>query len=219
MKSLSLFQILSITLILVQAPCHGATLANPPSGLDFGDLQVAWTRNPSGNLDITVTGKTTGWVGIGFSNDQSMLNSDVILGGVGCCNQNYLYDAWAGDHAPPAVDTQNDLTLLSASETNGTTQIRFERPLATGDGNDLDLTQGPVYLLWALGPEDITDPTQAAYHLSNRGVSAGKIDFKVSAVPLPGAVWLFGPALSGLGIWLRKKGNVTGDAANPAAAG
>lgn len=71
----------------------------------------------------------------------------------------WILDRFANDYTRPAVDDQQDVTLVSGWEVDGWSSVEFDRPAITGDvlGNDWSLTDTPLSLLWAYGAVDVFD--------------------------------------------------------------
>jgi len=158
------------------------------------DYSASYTVCGGALLSMTVTANTTGWVGVGFSNDQLMANTDMVTGGVNADGTLYLNDRFASNRSAPTNDATQNATPITqtSSESNGVTTLTFTRLLNTGDTTgDFNLADGSYYLLWAYGSSD-TFGRHAA-----RGASATPISF-TAPVPLPAAAWLFGSGLLGL---------------------
>lgn len=103
------------------------------------DMTFAWTLDAS-NIHIKLSAKTTGWVGIGFTPDGSMLGANIIIGAVkkgkvriqdhfGNRNRGHIPDKKQGG--------TNDISNAEGSEENGITTISFTMPLDSGDKFDL----------------------------------------------------------------------------------
>ena len=94
------------------------------------------------NLDVA----TTGWVGIGFSTNGMMANSDMILCYI---NKNSLpncTDRFASGRNVPELDTllsgTDNLESITGSSTNGRSKFSFIRTLTTNDKNDYQIVKG-----------------------------------------------------------------------------
>jgi hypothetical protein len=133
-------------------------------------------------------------------------------------------DGLAEDHAVGIFDASDNL-LTSGVVTNSDS---LENGFRYTDVTDVTLYAGSTY--WMMGVTEIEDYwfsgiitthsaitfVDSAYTVSselvpseNTSVSVGIFggNFKMNVVPVPGAVWLFGSALAGLG-WLRRKQTV-----------
>ena len=82
----------------------------------------------------------TGWLAIGFSNNQSMPDSDVIM----LTGEGVAQDAFADFRSAPIPDDSQDITVISSSEVDGMTTVEFSRAIATGDGRSL-CRRSPVF--------------------------------------------------------------------------
>ncbi|MDD2759222.1 MAG: DOMON domain-containing protein [Methylomonas sp.] len=154
-------------------------------------------------LNMTVTAKTTGWLGIGFSADPLMANTDMITGGINADQTTYLTDRFSTGYSAPSADAQQNVTLTSASESDGWTSLSFSRSLNTGDSvGDYNLLNGSYYLLWAYGSSDIF-----GFHGGRFGSSAKAYSFS-SPVPVPNAAWVFLSGVLGwVGLGINRKNN------------
>lgn len=140
----------------------------------------------------TVTAKATGWVAVGFSQDQYMPQTDVFMAGVLPDGTAYHQDAFAYFRSPPVADAQQSATLLSASESNGITRYTFSRPLKTTDADmDYDLTQGSYYILTAFN--SISDATNERHSYAD----ASDVAYPFAPVPEAQTLWML---LGGLGL-------------------
>jgi hypothetical protein len=124
-----------------------------------------------------VWARATGWVGVGFSTDQYMPETDVFMGGVLPDGTTYGTDRFAYFRSPPVEDGQQDVTLLGASESDGITTYSFSRPLSTNDPMDFDLAVGSYYILTAFNASSDS--------LTQRHTYADASDFAYSFAPVP----------------------------------
>ncbi|XP_060948028.1 DBH-like monooxygenase protein 2 homolog [Limanda limanda] len=116
-----------------------------------------------GDITFKLTVNTTGWVGLGFSPSGTMVGADMVLGGVGP-NGIYFTDRHATGKTMPLEDTQQSYTLLSLTESEGLTIMKFSRALQTCDAQDFHITDKPIKLIFAYGTTD-----EVRYHSSRRG--------------------------------------------------
>ncbi|XP_050995492.1 DBH-like monooxygenase protein 2 homolog [Labeo rohita] len=110
-----------------------------------------------------VTVNTTGWVGFGFSPNGGMAGADIVIGGVGP-DGTYFTDRHAGGNAIPEVDQLQNYELLSLTEANGKTVMKFQRSIDSCDKDDLSITDLPMKLIYAYGEND-----DITYHGTQRG--------------------------------------------------
>lgn len=139
----------------------------------------------------TVTARASGWVAVGFSSDQYMPATDIVMAGVLPDGTAYHQDAFAQRRTPPNRDASQDVQLLSASELGGVTSYSFSRLLNTGDASqDYDLTDGPYYILAAFQASSDNLREQHSY------ADASEFTYVFAPVPEPQTVLML---LAGLG--------------------
>lgn len=122
--------------------------------LDDGPMRFSWAV-AEGNLHVKLTGKTTGWVGVGFNPEKMMKGANFIMGYVkagkvkvtdhiGNNERNHKADTKAGG--------RSNVTNMAGSEAKGVTEIFFTIPLASGDPADSVLDpSGTTTVLLAMG--------------------------------------------------------------------
>ncbi len=106
--------------------------------IDVENMSFQWTVK-EGNLDIKLTAKTTGWVGIGFNPSKGMKDADFIIGYVknGTAKARDDFGVSERKHSSDKKSGGvSNITNLTGSETNGTTEIAFTIPLNSGDSKD-----------------------------------------------------------------------------------
>ena len=124
----------------------------------------------SETIRFRVTSSALGWVALGFSDDQLMPNSDIIM----LTGEGPMQDAWALARAAPPADASQDVTLHTSTQ-DGQTVVEFSRPINTGDERDLSL-DAERFLLWAVNQ---SDDGFTRRHTA-RGFSGEKVDFSNS---------------------------------------
>ncbi|XP_043102167.1 DBH-like monooxygenase protein 2 homolog [Puntigrus tetrazona] len=116
-----------------------------------------------GTILFELTVNTNGWVGFGFSPKGGMTGADVVIGGIGP-DGIYFKDYHADGNSMPKVDQQQNYKLLSLTESDGKSVMRFQRSIDSCDKDDLPITDLPMKLIYAYGQtDDIT------YHSNQRG--------------------------------------------------
>uniref|UniRef100_A0A8C1WSD7 Monooxygenase, DBH-like 1, like n=1 Tax=Cyprinus carpio TaxID=7962 RepID=A0A8C1WSD7_CYPCA len=127
-------------------------------------VQLKWGFDEiQGTILFELTVSTSGWVGFGFSPKGGMTGADIVIGGVGA-KGSYFTDHHAQGNSMPVVDKQQNYKLLSLTESDGKTVIKFQRSISSCDENDLPITDLPMKLIYAYGQtDDIT------YHSNRRG--------------------------------------------------
>ncbi|XP_078483159.1 DBH-like monooxygenase protein 1 isoform X1 [Ciona intestinalis] len=131
-----------------------------------------WELTNATHITMEIHVQTTGWIGFGISPNPNMVNADIYVGWVKGCT-GYITDRHATADSFPPKDTQQDVELLAASETNGWTMLKFRRQLAACETTfDRPITEDTLKLIWAYGTSDPvgTDIVAGNYHgITNRG--------------------------------------------------
>ena len=134
-----------LVLLLSLASLHlQAQLSATSSGM-------SWTCTRSGDhLIMELTTPTTGWVGVGFNQENRILESDLLLFHVvdGQAEGTDLFVKGMGD---PRADTELggsvDVKILSFREGDGQTYIKFKRPFPAADDFDFHFQEGAAFWL------------------------------------------------------------------------
>ncbi|XP_039432205.1 MOXD1 homolog 2-like [Culex pipiens pallens] len=105
--------------------------------VDFDpNYRLLWTSNAQ-DITFEIQARTLGWVGVGFSHDGTLADSDVAIGWI---DQGHVYfqdrHIRAESDGDPIVDPSQDYTLLLGYENVTHTVIRFKRNLETCDSKD-----------------------------------------------------------------------------------
>ncbi|GAA4270796.1 DOMON domain-containing protein [Aquimarina gracilis] len=110
------------------------------------------------NLECTLEAKTNGWIGVGFNDKNSIVNSDLLLFNIinGEASSTDLYVKGIGN---PRKDSDlggaNTITLLNSIEKRGVTRVVFSIPLKSGDTFDFEHRLNESYwLILAYSVED-----------------------------------------------------------------
>lgn len=117
-----------------------------------GKVHLFWTP---GMQDITfeVQAETKGYIGLGFSPDGGMTNSDIVVGWV-INNVPTLQDRYAIGSSEPLRDTQENYSLLGGSENATHTILRFRRNYETCDQHDRPITNDTMNVIYAYHQSD-----------------------------------------------------------------
>jgi hypothetical protein len=137
----------------------------PPASVGVGamtveEVDLTWEVG-NGDVAVSVTAPTDGWVAVGFEPSMAMKDANIIIGYVSG-GEVFISDDW-GDgptsHKPDIdLGGTNDVTDASGSESGGSTTLSFTIPLDSGDGYDRILTPGAtVKVLLAYGREGADD--------------------------------------------------------------
>ncbi|XP_061098639.1 DBH-like monooxygenase protein 2 homolog [Conger conger] len=115
-------------------------------------------------ITFELTVKTMGWVGLGFSPNGRMAGADIVIGGVAPNGSTYFTDRHAVGNSLPLVDKRQSCTLLSLTEGDGQTTMKFRRPMKSCDDEDFLISASLINLIYAFG---LTDEIEN--HASRRG--------------------------------------------------
>ncbi|KAJ8028729.1 Ferric-chelate reductase 1 [Holothuria leucospilota] len=160
--------VMYLTTINAQAFCDDVTnrgdtcFSAPPDCSNVGDCEMTMTAvNNTDTFTITLTGKSDGWIAIGFSGDQIMGQDDVIM-----C----IYDGSAVElqHRYNEDNKKNniqgkdlgaDLVLLNQSYTQGIISCTFNRTKSVDGTTDAFGLVGSVYFgFFGRGPVNNGEP-------------------------------------------------------------
>ncbi|KAM4521948.1 DBH-like monooxygenase protein 2 homolog isoform 1-T1 [Odontesthes bonariensis] len=119
--------------------------------------------NLQGNITFQLAVKSTGWVSFGLSPNGGMKGSDIVMGGLGPSGS-YFTDRHAKGNFMPLVDEEQSYTLLSMTENDGETVMRFQRSIQACDDKDFHITAQPIKIIYAYGTTD-----DIRYHGTQRG--------------------------------------------------
>ncbi|KAH3832050.1 hypothetical protein DPMN_105326 [Dreissena polymorpha] len=126
-----------------------------PSG-DCSRANVTWYYNDN-NVTFEVFFKGikdywSNWIALGISDDEKMVNTDVILLRTDDHYHFVALDSYiGGQRAPPKIDESQDVNLTSASLENDVLKFLVVRPLVTGDINDKQIGEKTYFLFLADG--------------------------------------------------------------------
>ena len=124
--------------------------------LTVDKMTFAWSVAGE-TLAIKLSAPTTGWVGIGFHPTDMMKDANIILGFVkdGKVEISDDFGTQVTQHSPDTKrDGQENVTVVSGSETGNTTILEFTIPLKSGDPNDGVINpQADTVVLLAYGPD------------------------------------------------------------------
>ncbi|OQV13839.1 DBH-like monooxygenase protein 1 [Hypsibius exemplaris] len=130
---------------------------------------IRWYYNAS-HLDIQLTGKTLGWLAVGFSPNGGMDQADVMMGWVDdrtrrAVVQDRFIDADSYESVNLQLDSQQDWSLVSSSQNESHTTLRAVRKLVTCDLlQDRPVTSDTMHMIFAMNPSDPRTPTSIVKH-------------------------------------------------------
>ncbi len=105
---------------------------------DVDGIVFAW-KVADENLNVKISAKTTGWVGIGFNPTNKMLGADYVLGYVknGKVKVRDDYgDTERAHRSDEKLGGTDNVTLVGGEEKGGMTTVEFSIPLNSGDKYD-----------------------------------------------------------------------------------
>ncbi|SDP62969.1 DOMON domain-containing protein [Desulforhopalus singaporensis] len=122
----------------------------------LGDEKINFAWNVDGDkLQVKISGKTEGWVGIGFNPSKEMKDANFILGYVkkGEVKITDEFGVETNGHQPDRkLGGQDDAVLVGGTEENGTTVIEFVINLKSADAYDSSIdVNGDTIVLLAYG--------------------------------------------------------------------
>lgn len=122
------------------------------------NMTFSWKVEGS-DLKVKMSGKTTGWVGIGFNPSTQMKDANYVLGYVKKGKASITDEFGDGERTHKSDDKlggKNNATLIGGSEEGGVTTIEFSIPLKSDDKTDsvIDPSGKTVVLLAYGGKRD-----------------------------------------------------------------
>jgi hypothetical protein len=136
-----------------------AELGGYGHGIEVADMRFLW-RLREDSIDIKLAAPTKGWVAVGFNpeNGEDMAGANLIIGLVKAGRAEVLdhYGIMKEKHKDDEkIGGQADVSNVSGSEANGTTELEFTIPLDSGDAKDRPLSiQDDNIVLLAYGKSD-----------------------------------------------------------------
>lgn len=153
MKSFS-----KLGLVLILGVFLSVGLFAQQNTMTAGEFTLKWNIDGE-NLVMTVSAKTTGWVSVGFEPSKVMKDADILIFSVdkdGTVKGEDEYGVSLFGHKKDTeIGGTDNLTIISGSEKNGMTTVKFSIPLSSGDSKDKVLVAGQkVKVLFASGKKD-----------------------------------------------------------------
>jgi DOMON domain len=110
------------------------------------------------NIEIILSAPTEGWVAVGFNPSRMMKDANILIGYVKN-GEIFMEDHFGSGNTKHQADTDlggsDDITVISGSEEENKTILRFSIPLNSGDLNDQNLEKGKKYkVIFAYGKKD-----------------------------------------------------------------
>ncbi|CAH1775664.1 unnamed protein product [Owenia fusiformis] len=142
------------------ATCSGPLYAHP-SGCQGNecDYHASFTYDKyTESVTFIVKGKNSGdrWIGIGFSSNNIMPGSDIVLGWTSDATA-VVKDMWASSWNTPKEDAEQNLASPSISTNDGFTTMTFTRNIRPSDDSEDTSLEGCVYMLYPLSGGPVTN--------------------------------------------------------------
>lgn len=119
------------------------------SQLSSNGFTMKWRTTTSNQLDVTLTGNSTGWLSVGFGQSGSQhLHANIIIGYVhnGLTSMQDNYGNTSTTHVSDvSLGGVDNITNKSGSESGSTTTLHFRIPLNSGDQYDKVMNIGSSY--------------------------------------------------------------------------
>ena len=156
-----------LLLIMFAAPGCGSEAAGEVAddietgnAITVQNFNMTWNLN-NGAVEITMSAPTTGWIAVGFEPSSAMKDANIIIGYI-ADEEVFISDDWGDGFISHRADTDlggsSDVSVISGSEADGTTEITFSIPLDSGDSYDKTLEAGESYkVILAFGPDESDD--------------------------------------------------------------
>ena len=121
-----------------------AELGDYSHGIELEEMRFLW-RLREDSIDIKLVAPTRGWVAVGFNPEtgETMKGADLIIGFVEDGKVEVLddYGTMKDKHKDDdKIGGQYNVSNVSGSEANGTTEVSFTIPLNSGDAKDRPLS-------------------------------------------------------------------------------
>ena len=108
-----------------------------PAGCKKDECQykATWETNDNDEIAFTVIGQTgeDQWIGIGFSTNQVMPETDIVLGYFDLEGNGVVKDFFANNYIPPKEDESQDIFDTSIERLDGITTLKFKRSISSSD--------------------------------------------------------------------------------------
>ena len=146
-----MFRMVLVLLVLFPAPAMAVEYQH---SVKAGDMTLQWTLGEQ-TLDIKLTAKTSGWVGIGFNPTRAMKDAAFFIGavadGMPKVTQHYGDSAYNHSKAMSA----SEFTNVTGREENGLTEITFSLPAVFKDSKFKPIqTNSETLVLLAYATDD-----------------------------------------------------------------
>jgi len=135
------------------------------------DMSFSW-RIVGDELEVELTGPTTGWIAVGFKPSRAMKDANILIGYVDGADV-MMTDQFGTTMVAHRPDSElggaSNTEVISGEEVDGSTTIRFRMPLDSGDEYDQPLSAGEeMRVIFAYGPNGADDTS--TYHAARGGI-------------------------------------------------
>ncbi len=161
----------------VQAePTPNETASDEPEETAFQTVEetgmsFSW-RIVGEELEVELSGPTTGWIAVGFKPSRAMKDANILIGyfdGADVVMTDQFGTTMVAHRRDTELGGELNTEVISGDETDGTTTIRFRMPLDSGDEYDQPLSAGEeMRVIFAYGPNGADDTS--TYHAARGGV-------------------------------------------------
>ena len=118
--------ILVVSLLLLEVESGHAPLDYEFTKSLHTKYNLHWNNPIDGKMCMAVEVETLGWVGLGFSPNGDMVDSDIMMAWV-IDGEVSITDRFAVSRSLPEEDSQQDIQLVNGYEEDGKTVIQFCR--------------------------------------------------------------------------------------------
>lgn len=139
----------SFLLIVCTQFMIGQTYTTGTVDLSAGNGFSAEISVTGSEVTLTLVGPDGRWMGLGFGESCMVTDGDVVIfDGTDLSDRTFIAVG-----VTPSVDTTQDWTITSSTETGGVRTVIATRALDTGEANDyvFSAVEEPITLVWALG--------------------------------------------------------------------
>lgn len=139
-KSIFSIILISVGLIFTGTP----VAADYDHTLNAKDMTVSWSIEGE-LIHVRLSGKTTGWVGIGFAPEKAMQGANIIIGAVKNGKvkiEDHYGDRKRGHSSDKKLGGKDHVLNPMGTEENGNTTISFSFPLDSGEKWDKPINPG-----------------------------------------------------------------------------
>ncbi|XP_022798620.1 DBH-like monooxygenase protein 1 homolog [Stylophora pistillata] len=163
---------LVLLLSLCLVCCKSAAVADLMSEFDHnavldpqGRMKLYWSTDLDAKMVyFAVEAVSTGWIGLGFSENGAIIGSDVVIGWVKDGKGN-LKDYFVTSSSSLVVDHRQDYELTGYKVSGGKTVLRFQRKFDTHDPWDRKFEKGDTNEIFAFHSENPESPMEIPKHV------------------------------------------------------